>query len=125
MCLPVLLRMCMPVLLRDCCTITWISSHRKESQDDPSSPWHLQLPPGDITTFNPKQHLAYNISHNHNEIIANNQPAPLHMLVCGTAGIGKSYLISTIAHTLGNTCLLAATTGMASFNIYVIAGNNV
>ena len=51
------------------------------------------------------------------KIIANRQPAPLHMLVCGTAGTGKSYLIRAIAHTLGNTCLLTATTGKASFNI--------
>ena len=39
------------------------------------------------------------------------------MLVCGTAGTGKSYLISSIVHTLGNACLLTGTTGMASFNI--------
>jgi len=51
------------------------------------------------------------------KIIANCQPAPLHMLVCGTASTGKSYLIRAIAHTLGNTCLLIATTGKASFNI--------
>ena len=54
-----------PDILRDCCT--WVSSHRKESQDDPSSPWHRQPPPVDITTLNPKQRLAYTISHHHNK----------------------------------------------------------
>ena len=39
------------------------------------------------------------------------------MIVCGTAGTGKSYLISAIAHALGDSCLLTGTTGMASFNI--------
>ena len=42
---------------------------------------------------------------------------PLHVIASGTAGIGKSYLISAIAHLLGNHCLLTGTTGMASFNI--------
>jgi len=55
-----------PDILRDCCT--WVSSRRKESQDNPSSPWHCQLPPVDITTLNLKQCLAYNIiSHHHNK----------------------------------------------------------
>jgi ATP-dependent DNA helicase PIF1 len=39
------------------------------------------------------------------------------MIVCGTAGTGKSYLISAIANTLGEACILTGTTGMASFNI--------
>lgn len=39
------------------------------------------------------------------------------MIVCGTAGTGKSYLISAIAQTLGQSCILTGTTGMASFNI--------
>lgn len=39
------------------------------------------------------------------------------MIVSGTAGTGKSYLISTIANLLGNQCLLTGTTGMAAFNI--------
>lgn len=39
------------------------------------------------------------------------------MMVCGTAGNSKSYLISAIAHALGSACLLTATTGMAAFRI--------
>lgn len=39
------------------------------------------------------------------------------MIVSGTAGTGKSYLISAIAGLLSNVCILTGTTGMASFNI--------
>ena len=39
------------------------------------------------------------------------------MIVLGTAGTGKSYLISAIAHLLRQKCVLTGTTGMASFNI--------
>lgn len=38
------------------------------------------------------------------------------MIVCGTAGTGKSYLISAIAHALGSTCVVTGTTGMAAFH---------
>ena len=39
------------------------------------------------------------------------------MLVCGTAGTGKSFLISAIFQCLGDKCLLTGTTGMAAYNI--------
>ena len=39
------------------------------------------------------------------------------MIVCSTAGTGKSYLISALSNLLGDTCLLTGTTGMAVFNI--------
>lgn len=39
------------------------------------------------------------------------------MIVSGTAGTGKSYLISAIAGLLSNVWILTGTTGMASFNI--------
>ena len=39
------------------------------------------------------------------------------MIACGTAGTGKSYLISAISHALGNKCVVTGTTGMAAFNI--------
>ncbi len=102
-----------PDVLRECCT--WVKSRRKETQDDPR---HRQLPPVDLSSLNVKQRLAYDIIVDHQtQLMANHQPAPLHMLVCGTAGTGKSYLISAIAHALGDACLLTGTTGMASFNI--------
>ena len=57
------------------------------------------------------------ICHHNKQLLAGNHPTPFHMIICGTAGTGKSYLISTIAHTLGTSCLLTATTGIAAFNI--------
>lgn len=75
------------------------------------------MPATDISTFNEEQHRAYDTLVRHQvQIIANQKPNPLFMLVCGTAGTGKLYLISTIAHVLGDACLLTSTTDMASFN---------
>lgn len=51
------------------------------------------------------------------QLAAGENPPPLH-IVSGTAGSGKSYFISALAHLLGDSCLLTSTTGMASFNIY-------
>ena len=39
------------------------------------------------------------------------------MIVCGSAGTGKSYLINCIKEMLGSECILAAPTGVAAFNI--------
>ena len=39
------------------------------------------------------------------------------MLIYGTAGTGKSFLIRAIAQLLGSACLLTGTTGIAGFNI--------
>ena len=50
----------------------------------------------------------------HQQFITGCNPSPLHMIVSGTAGTGKSYLISAIKQGLGDSC---ATTGMAAFNI--------
>ena len=78
----------------------------------------LAVPLVDISSLNVKQRLVYDIIlHHQTQLKANHQPVPLYMLVSGTAGTGKSYIISAIAHTLGGACLLTGTTGMASFNI--------
>ena len=45
------------------------------------------------------------------------EPHPLRMIICGTAGTRKSFLITGIAQTLGTSCLLTGTTGLAGFNI--------
>lgn len=39
------------------------------------------------------------------------------MLILGTAGTGKSYLIRALAELLGSACVLTASTGMAGFHI--------
>ncbi len=105
-----------PDLLQEC--PKWISSQRRLSDDNPQSPWHRQLPPVDIGTLNAKQRQAYDIIKCHyTKLTAGDVPGPVHMLVSGTAGTGKSYLISAMAQLLKDSCILTGTTGMASFNI--------
>ena len=49
--------------------------------------------------------------------LESNSPPPLRMVVTGTAGTGKSYLIQCIRLLLGDTLKVAAPTGVASFII--------
>ena len=44
-------------------------------------------------------------------------PPPLRMIVSGTAGTGKTYLIHCIQLLLGDRVCVAAPTGVAAFNI--------
>ena len=101
-------------ILREC--PKWISMQRTISRD---SAVHRQLPSVDISTLNNKQRRAYELIQSHSSrILSGESPEPLHMLVSGTAGTGKSYLISAIAQLLNQSCALTGTTGMASFLIY-------
>ena len=94
---------------------SWIASSRKDTSH---SLFIRHLPPVDITTLNYEQTVAFRIVEEHSSQLASNQhPPPLHMVVCGTAGTGKSYLINAIAQYLGDKCILTGTTGMAAFNI--------
>ena len=82
-------------------TPSWIASSRKDTS-------HLvfgrHLPPVDITTLNYEQSVAFKMVEEHSSQFASNQqPPPLLMVVCGTAGTGKSYLINAIAQYLGDT----------------------
>ena len=46
------------------------------------------------------------------------QPPPeVIIIITGTAGSGKSYLINAIKALLGDTCILKATAGLAGYNI--------
>ena len=47
----------------------------------------------------------------------NNIKEPLRLIISGTAGTGKSYLIRAIYGLLGTRCRLTATTGVAALNI--------
>ncbi len=47
----------------------------------------------------------------------NNDPTPLRLIVTGTAGTGKSYVIQCIRLLLGDTLKVSAPTGVASFII--------
>ena len=96
----------------------WISSQRHLSEDFSNSPWYRQLPPVDVTTLNPKQQHAYDlIKAHHIQLLQGENPPPLHAIVSGTSGTGKSYLIGAIAQLLNDHYILTGTTGMASFNI--------
>ena len=46
-----------------------------------------------------------------------NDPTPLHMVVSGTAGTGKSYLIHCFILFLQDKVRVVALTGVAAFNI--------
>ena len=46
--------------------------------------------------------------------------APLHLIINGEAGTSKFYLIKALRNVLGQSCILTATTGKASFNIDAI-----
>ena len=94
---------------------TWITSTRKNTSD---SAFTRHIHPVDVTTLNSEQALAYKIVQSHSEQLASiPSPPPLHMVVCGTAGTGKSYLISALSQLLGDKCVLTGTTGMAAYSI--------
>ena len=69
----------------------------------------------DISTLTVQQRKAYDIVSQHFSL--HHHDYPLQMLVLGTAGTGKSYLIQALAQLLGDKCLLTATTGIAAFHI--------
>lgn len=62
-----------------------------------------------------KQRQAYEIVCEHFEDRAHRQP--LRMIVSGTAGTGKSYLIQCLKLLLGDRLCVCAPTGVAAFNV--------
>ena len=103
----------------------WVSTVRKETMIQ-NFQQTIQI---NTSTLNEEQKLAYNIVTKHHqrtchaiqchavqsETAANHEQ--LLMIICGTAGTGKSYLINAIAAQLKDDCCLTATTGIAAFNI--------
>ena len=72
-----------------------------------------------ISTINPqllqgKQRLVYNIVCQHLESA---DTEPLRMIVSGTAGTGKSYLIHCLKSLLQDQVRVVAPTGVAAFNV--------
>ena len=92
----------------------WIYSQRKEAEElghqFQEDEQQLVIFP---ETLNEKQRLAYDIITSE---IGDN-PEPVHMIVSGTAGTGKTYLISAVKQVLGTQCVVTATTGIAAFSI--------
>lgn len=88
-----------PAILQAC--PSWIRAQR--SDEVSSSQWSRPMSTVDTCTLNTKQRRAYNIVSEHlNRERLGLNPPPLRMIVSGTAGTGKSYLISSIANLLGN-----------------------
>ena len=69
----------------------------------------------DINKLQEKQLLAYTIVKQHFE---SNCDAPLRIIISGTAGTGKSYLIQCLQQLLGQNLKVVAPTGVASFNVH-------
>ena len=105
-----------PGLLRE--SANWITKHRNEALEDPTVVNRQQHQPADAAQLNRDQILAYNILARHHAALISGTPSkPLHMIVTGTAGSSKSFLISAKKALLGNKCKLTGTTGMAGYNI--------
>ena len=68
----------------------------------------------DPDTLNDGQREVFDLIQSHSETCGNE---PLRLIVTGTAGTGKSYLIDAIKTYLGDKCAVTATTGVASFNV--------
>ena len=103
-------------ILGDC--PTWIKTRRQEARESINSCQQRHMQPVELHLLNREQQTAYDTVSCHYHAHMNGEaPQPLRMIICGTAGTGKSFLITAIAQTLGSTCLLTGTTGLAGFNI--------
>lgn len=90
----------------------WVNRMKQQYENLPSTRQFSQI---DVADLNTQQTKAYEIVRTHFTLAA--PKPPLLMLILGTAGTGKSFLIRAIAQLLGNLCILNATTGMAAFHI--------
>lgn len=104
-----------PETLQEC--PTWSKTKCKEADNDLTRHGIINYPLSTSTPLmlNRKQPMTLSVIIMSSSMQAT--PPPLYMIVCGTAGTGKSYLINAIAHALGSTCVLTGTTGMAAFHI--------
>ncbi len=91
----------------------WIYSKRKEAEEVGQQYQEDQLCVSDPETLNDKQRLAFDLITSQND----DNAKPVHMIVSGTAGTGKTYLISAVKQVLGAHCIVTATTGIAAFSI--------
>ena len=94
----------------------WIYSQRKEAEEHGQQfREDDQQCVIDPETLNEKQRLAYDIITSQN----GDNAEPVYMIVCGTAGTGKTYLISATKQVLGTQCVVTATTGIAALILMV------
>ena len=87
---------------------TFISRHRE------SAGQHTFTTSADPQHLQEKQLQTYNMVREHAE---SDHPEPLRLIVSGTAGTGKSYLINCLRLLLNHRVHVAAPTGVAAFNI--------
>ena len=104
--------------------IDWISSAQSYpnideapsfiSQQRQAAGPHVITTTAGPTNLQGKQLQAYTIIQ---QKYSADSPPPLRMIVTGTAGTGKSYLIQCLRLLLQNQVIVAAPTGVAAFNI--------
>ena len=82
------------------------------TQQRQSAPQHTFTTTADPQNLQGKQLQAYNIVLQH---VQSDDPQPLRMIVSGTAGTGKSYLIHCLRLLLADKVRVAAPTGVAAF----------
>ena len=87
---------------------TFISRHREAAGQ------HSFTTSADPRNLQGKQLQAYTLIRQHAEA---HHPPPLRLIVSGTAGTGKSYLIHCLRLLLDHRVRVAAPTGVAAFNI--------
>ena len=68
----------------------------------------------DISLFNEKQFLAYDIVGRH---YTDQTDEALLMMITGQGGSGKSYVINALKSLLGSTCIVTSYFGIAAFNV--------
>ena len=86
---------------------TFISSHRQSIR-------HQEVNcSADPSQLQGKQLQVYNFISQHLQ----SGTSPIHIIVSGTAGTGKSYLINYLKLLLQNQLRVCAPTGVASYNI--------
>ncbi len=78
----------------------WVSTMKREYENISST---QQFPRTDIANLNRQQAKAYEIVSTHFRSTASQ--SPLLMMILGTAGTGKSYVIRAIAQLLDNHCI--------------------
>ena len=89
---------------------SWLSN--KKSTND--SQWTTATRIVDVSSFSVNQSIAYNLVCEH---FQTEHKDPLHLLITGIAGSGKSYVIDAIRNLLQSKCQVLAYTGKASFNV--------
>ena len=84
----------------------------QKNRNEPS--WQISSKVIDISSFSSNQLLAYHIILKH---FNSSNELPLHLLIKGIAGSGKSYVIDAVKNVVNKKSQVLAYTGKASFNV--------